>query len=154
MAWRARRNIEKSLLKYVRDSINANWTGINVGHSFNYNEKNMPFVACRTDSATHPRLELGSNLLDSQPLVIIDIYATGEGQKLGLLQYLVEKLIEGFQYYEYTPNPSNPDNPTKVAKGWVYAFNLSDTNVDFGENVGKCDKFRSRITLNLRRNKK
>ena len=154
MEWRAKRNIENSILKYIRDNINADWSNVNTGLSFDYKENSLPFIAIRADSATHSKLELGSTTLNSKNLIIIDIYAKGDGQRLDLAEYLLDKLRGGFQYYIWQPNPADKENLLTTANGWVYVSIAGDVKIDLGENVGACDKFRHRITLELERNKK
>jgi len=150
--WRFKRNLEKSLKKYILDNILADWSNINVGLSFNYDEKELPFIACRIDSATHSKLELGTTILYTVNLAIIDLYCTGEAQRLDLAEYLVDKLKEGFIYYEFSPNPEDLENPIMIANGRIYVKIVGDVKVDLGENSDKCDKHRHRITLELEKN--
>lgn len=154
MEWRAKRNIENSILKYIRDNINTDWSNVNTGLSFDYNSNKLPFIAIRTDSATHRKLELGNTILRTVDLVIIDIYSTGDGQRLDLAEYLLDILRSGFQYYIWAPNPSDKDNPLITAHCWVYVSIVGDIKIDLGESASVCDKFRHRITLELERNKK
>jgi len=154
MQWRTKRNIENSILKYITENINSDWSGINIGLSFNYKENNLPFVAIRLDSATHKKLELGSTILNSKDLVIIDLYCKGDGQRLDLVEYLLDILREGFPYYAWSPNPADKENPIITVDGWVYVSIAGDIKIDLGENVNICDKFRHRITIELERNKK
>jgi len=152
--WRSKRNIENSILKYIKENIESDWSNINVGLSFDYKENSLPFIAIRADSATHTKLELGSTTLNSKDLIIIDIYATGDGQRLDLAEYLLDKLKDGFQYYVWEPNPTDKEKPLITAHCWIYVSIVGDMKIDLGENVSLVDKYRHRITLELERNRK
>ena len=154
MAWRYKRNIERSLLRYIWTNLQSDWTNVNVALSFNYETHTLPHIFVRLDSGTHSKLELGNTKLNPKELAIIDIYATGDGQRLDLAAYLLDKLSYGFIYYEFSPNPSNPGELIKVANGWVYVNIVGDIKVPADENDDTPDKFRHRITLELERNKK
>lgn len=153
MEWRDSRNLEKSLKLYIKTNTDADWSGVNVDIAFSYKEAELPFIAINNDSALHPKLELGSNILDTTDLVIIDIYGTGPAQVLDLKDYLISILKEGFIFYKFSPDPTDPTEQTKIAYGRAYVKIVGDTRVDVGESLDKCDKNRRRLTLEVERNK-
>lgn len=154
MAWRYKRDIERSLLIYIRENVNNDWTGISVGLSFNYTKHTPPRVCSVLDSGTHKKLELGTPSLNSKDLAIIDLYCTGDGQRLDLAAYLLDILKGGFPFYDFSPNPADPDNLLKVQKGWVYVDFVADTKVTVDVNAEVADKYRHRINCELQRNLK
>ena len=151
--WRTKRNLENSLLKFLTENVSTDWTGVNVGLSFNYNSTPLPAICLRLNSATHKKMELGATTLFSTSLLIIDLYCKGDGQLLDLSQYLLDLLKGGFAYYEYSPNPADKDNPLKVKNGYVYCSIVGDVSVDLGVDADEKDKHRQRITCELQRNK-
>ena len=101
--YRASRNIEKTILDFLKTNLDNDWTGIAVEKAFaNVSGDNLPVVLVRTSDVEHIRHELGSSLTKRNPLILIDIYAKDDGQKLDLTDYLVSKLKSGIPYYTYT----------------------------------------------------
>jgi len=137
MSYRASRNIEASILDFLTTNLNADWTGISVEKTFaNVSGDNLPVVLVRTSDVEHERHELGSSLTKRHPLILIDIYAKTDGQKLDLTDYLVSKLKSGLSYYTYTIVSGVVD--TKVLAGRItVTLPISVTQVDL--DVPKSD---------------
>lgn len=154
LVWQLYRNLENSL-KYFLDTqviadsvtdIDGNNVSIYVGRKSD-NTWTIPCITISFDIETNTRLEIGSNLRDDRYLIILDIYATNEGERLDLAKWLRDSLEDGFRYYSYTYNISNPDSPTKVAGGLVNVDFLTNTRVDLGQNVDTVDAHRHRISI-------
>ncbi len=155
LSWGLYRNLENSL-KYFLDTqiatdnvtdINGNAVPVRVGRKAD-NDWTLPCISLYIESETSPRLEIGSNNRDDRYLLIVDIYATNEGERLDIARWLKEEIKNGFRYYSYSPNLSNPDSPTKVAGGLVNINFLTNDRVNLGQNVDSFDAHRHRITIN------
>ena len=155
--WQLYRNLENSLVDFITTEVSAdsvtdydgNNVPVRVGRK-NDQDWTLPCIAVYYDLENSERLQLGSNQRIRYYLLIIDIYAVDEGQRIDLAAWLADKLEDGFRYYFYSPNLSNPDNPTKVAGGLVNIEDfISNGQVDLGQNVDSFDAHRHRISIQV-----
>jgi len=156
LVWGKYRNLENSLKDFldaqiISDSIigeNGNSIPVIVGRK---NSKNwtLPCISLYVDAETLERFELGSNLRDERELLIIDIYASNEGERLDLANWLNISLNNGWRYYTYAENPSDRENPIKTTGGLVNVNFLTNSRVNLGQNVSEVDSHRHRITINV-----
>lgn len=155
LSWGLHRNIENSFKFYLDTEINSDSVtdidGTNVPVYIGRIESNdwtLPCITLYIDSETDPSLFVGRNYIDSRPLVIIDIFATNEGEMKDIANWLTDKIKDGFVYYTYVPNVSDPDNPTKTNAGMVNIETyLTNSRVNLGQNVDISDRNRWRITV-------
>ena len=127
--------------------INGTAVSIRVGEKKD-NDWTLPCITLYEESETSPRLEIGSNLTNDKFLIILDIYATNSRERKDLARWLKEAIKNGWRYYSYSSNLSNPDSPTKVAGGLVALDFLTNGRVNLGQNVDLIDSNRHRITIN------
>lgn len=148
-------NLENSLYDFVNEAVSTaslqvvkdgetTDVSVEVGYKIN-RDWTLPIIQLYHDSKTLPRLELGSNKRLKQHLMILDIRADSGFNRDNLADWLEETINDGFPYYEYTPNGSNP---TKTQNGRVSFEFVSSTKVDLGDDVDIFDKYRYRITIN------
>ena len=154
LVWQLYRNLENSL-KYFLDTeitahsvtdINSNLIPVQVGRKTD-NNWSLPCIIVYFESETNVRLECGSNLTEDQELMLINIYATNEGERLDLAKWVTDTIKNGWRYYSYTINPSLPETPTKTAGGLVSLDFVTNTRVTLGENVSPIDAHRHRISI-------
>lgn len=150
--YRASRNIEKSIIDYLKTNLDIDWASptVNVEKTFaNVSGDNLPVVLVRTSDVDHEGHEIGSFLTKRFPLILIDVYCKSDGQKLDLLDYLVEKLKEGILYYTYVI--ANGVVQTKTLAGRIrVAFPISITHVDLDvpkNDLSVVDRYHSLISL-------
>lgn len=158
LVWQLYRNLENSLKDFLDSEITSdsvtdyagNVVPVRIGRK-NDSDWSLPCIAIYMDAENSPdRLEIGGNLRDRRYLMILDIYATDEGERLDLAAWLTKKIENGFRYYTYTYNPSNPDSPTKVAGDLVNIDTfISNTRVELGQNVDDFDAHRHRISIQV-----
>jgi hypothetical protein len=121
---------------------------IRVGRK-NNSDFTLPCITCYFESETNERLEIGSNNTFDRKLFIFDIFATGEGERLDLAEWLKEAIRNGWKWYSYVPNESTPFEPTKTEEGRVSINFLTNMRVTLGDNVDPIDQFRHRITVQV-----
>ena len=146
MTWRLYRSLENSLKDFIdaqitSDSLKAedgSDISVRIGRKEDDNWT-LPCISLYNDSETLERFEIGSNKRDDRQLIIIDLYAMNEGERLDLAKFLVDAINDGWRYYSYSYNPSNPESPTKVAGGWVNVNFVENTRVALGQNVDVFD---------------
>lgn len=154
--WRLYRNLENSLKDFLDTKIsddsltgdNGNTVQVYIGKD-NKDTWQFPSISVYMDSETLERFEIGSNLRQNQELIIIDIYATNEGERLDLAKWLVDTINNGWTYYTYSVNESNPESPTKVAGGLVNINFNSNGRIALIQNVSEIDAHRHRVSLTV-----
>jgi len=151
MSWfRQPRDIELSLIDYIRTQINASWAGITVVKTFKQATKaTLPVICVRLLDTTSSRREIGANTLNNNYGIIIDILATSDGLRLDLTDFLIDILKDGCIYYEFSQSSSNPEELDKTADGRIRVVSwVQNTRIDFGEgDVGERDRFRQLISI-------
>lgn len=150
LTWNKLRNLENSLKDFLDGKVSNEDIdcSIRVGRKED-NKWSIPCITLYVESQTSTRLEIGSNKRDNLHLMILDIYATNEGERLDLADWLSAAINDGFRYYSYTQNESNPESPTKVAGGLVGVEFVTNARVSLGQNIDETDKYRHRITINV-----
>lgn len=154
MAYRISRNIEASIIDYINAELTSGgWTNINVEKGFArvYNlPDNVPAVAVRLGVTSHERTGIGTTNTYREPQVLIDIFATDDGMRLDLKDFLVSKLKKGCTYYEYTK--SNGQISEKTANGTIAIIEIEDEPINFNEeknNLEAHDRYRHLLTLTI-----
>jgi hypothetical protein len=154
LAWQLYRNLENSLKEFldnriIEDSvtdIKGNLIPIRIGRR-EENDWSIPCITFYFESETAPRLEIGSNKRDDNQLIIIDIYASDEGERLDLTKWLVDTINDGFRYYSYASDSINREHPAKVEGGWVNVDFLTNIRINLGQNIDPIDAHRQRISI-------
>ena len=154
------RNLEASLIDFVTTEL-ANaippWTYVSTEKTFArvYDAEisgtnNKAIVCIRTSDTKHDKVEIGSDSTTRGVLVFIDIFASNNGQKLDLKDFLVSKLKLGCIYYEYIT--SGGAVQSKTANGRIRVLSIVDTPIDFNvvkENLDIHDRHRVLITMRI-----
>jgi hypothetical protein len=152
-AFRTARNVELSLIYYLETLINANWTGITTVKSFNSSYKaSLPVVAIYLSDTDTIRREVGSTSLLQDFIISIDIFATSDGLRLDLADYIINALKDGCIYYSHSQTSGAPATLTRVADGRIFVTNyINDNKINFGEDVDVYDKYRHFIQISVRK---
>lgn len=155
--WGTRRNIENSLVEFLQDqatSVTVFYKGANesldirVGNAPQDDWK-LPNISVYTDPKTAPRAFIGNNKRFESYLTIIDIRALDDGMRSDLADWVTSTINDGFDFYTYSPNSSDPTNPIKVLAGKISVDFVTDTPIRSVVDSSKFDKFRQNITLDL-----
>lgn len=156
--WDKFRNLENSFADYLQAQIDADSltvldadgsqipVTVRVGQEFNDSWK-LPVITLYVDSKNADRLVLGSNLRLDAYTVIIDVRALDKGSKMDITNWIETKINDGFPYYIYTPNLSDPNNPTKVLGRLVDVDFISNVSINFGTASDLFDKYRQNLTV-------
>jgi len=156
--WNTQRNLENSLADFLLDAItissstvpddngSAKTIDVRVGSEFN-DDWTLPIITLYSDSRLSPRLSIGSNLRQKSFLLILDIRALNVGMQQDLTDWLEATINDGFPFYEYSQNLSDPDNPNKTQTGYASIEFVSNLPVRFGETAELPDKYRQNLTI-------
>lgn len=152
--WRKYRNLQASLVDFLSAQAVTDVLKDLDGESINFRvgRKNDTFtlttISVYMESETAPRFEIGSNQREDKQLIIIDIYAKNEADRLDLAKWVRDSINNGWTYYTYSNNIVNPDSPTKVAGKKVNVDFLTNGHVKLGTDVDVFDSHRHQLTIN------
>lgn len=152
--FRESRNTELSLLHYLKSNLDVDWPGTTVEKTFKKvyaKDVSLPIVCARLSDTQSTRREVGATTLENRYLLIIDIFANDDGQRLDMADYIKDKLKDGWVHYDHS-RTSGTSTLTQSANGrdWVAEF-VSDSRLDFGDNVDQKDHFRHNISIRVRK---
>ena len=150
MAYRTTRNIEASLIDKISAQLTTDsWTGVAVIKSFKeaYKDNNIPCICVNVINMTPTKLEIGSKSNIKRYLVNLKIFATSDGQRLDLADWLFDLLEDDADYYTYTI--LNGVVSTKILTGRVVIEKIIDNKKELEnvENLVKEDRYRHLIAV-------
>jgi hypothetical protein len=156
MNWGTLRNLENSFKDFLDRKVEEDYVvgenntpiTIQVGRKTD-SEWKLPCIVGYVESETLTRFEIGSNKRDKRELMIIDIYANNEGERLDWADWVTTSINDGFTYYTYYYNSENPDEILRTESGLVNIDFLTNTRVNLGQNISEIDAHRHRITVNV-----
>ena len=150
--FRKSRNIELSTVYYLRTQIEASWSNVTIVKSFkNAYDATLPVVCIRLNDILFNRKEIGATTLENNYGIIIDIFATSDGQRLDLADFVEDKIKGSWIYYTHSQSGgvlSRTDTGTKI----VLQNITQNSRVDIGENPEKQDRFRHILSTIVRKN--
>ncbi len=151
MPYRISRNLEASIIDYIRTEITGAWSNIGIEKTFARNyDIELPSICIRVGVTTHEKVEIGADATIRTPIVLLDIFATSDGQRLDIKDFLIEKLKSGLPYYDYII--SNGTITSKTANGRIRVLDIDDTPIDFDadkETLDVRDRYRHLLTLSI-----
>ena len=153
--YRVSRNHEGSIIQYLKTELEASWSNIQVEKTFaRIYDLDLPSVCIHLETTNFTKAEIGDNALNRKPVVIIDIFATSDGQRLDIKDFIIEKIKEGCTYYEY--EIENGAIKSKTANGRIRVIDIIDKPVDFEiikSELDVHDRFRHSLVLTVSRGK-
>jgi hypothetical protein len=161
LTWNISSCIENSLIDFIRAKVlasslqlldcNGVAQNVNVYAGRDLNENwNLPLIQIYLDSKPDAnRLEIGTNKRLRSFQIIFDIRTLLPGQESNLADWIEEQINNGITIYDYTPNPSNPDLPTKVILGYGRVDFITSLPVPLFDDADKFDQNRYRLTIKL-----
>ena len=152
MAYRISRNCEASIIdKIVSDLSTDGWTGIEVLKGFPQEYKGKtPFIGVEALKKPIKKREIGSTSFFNNIIITIRIFATSDGQRLDLADWMIEKLVPGLSYYTYII--TNGAVSSKILAGRVNVSTIIDNRKEL-QNMEKLeseDRYRHIITMEAR----
>jgi len=144
MAYRISRNLEASLIDWLTEELSdAGWTGIRVEKSFAEVYKGtLPCICINSQEIRPERLEIGNKRNLKYFTVTIKIFATSDGQRLDLSDFICDLLEDDVNYYSYTI--TNGEVAQKDLSGRIVLTRWFENRKELvnSENLVKEDKFR------------
>ena len=127
--YRASRNLEASLIDYLVEELdNDGWEGIQCVKSLKRDKQGVillkpPIILINVISNPRQKLEIGSGKFLTFPIVYIRIFATNDGQRLDLADWVLEKLEGDITYYSYMIDDGQVH--TKHESGAISIINIA-----------------------------
>jgi len=155
MAYRISRNIEASVIDFLKDELELSWTNVNIIKGFSkVYELTLPTICVRAENTTYDKVEVGSNSFTRTVQVFIDLFTENDGQRLDLKDTIIESLKDGLPYYEYTILKQGRTSiiESKEQNGRIRIIKIDDTALNFGtekEKLDVRDRFRHLLTLSI-----
>lgn len=146
------RAIEASTIDYITEKVaEYDWQGVAVEKTFkNVYEGSIPAICVRVGNTVHEKVELGSDSTVRTPVLLIDIFAHSDCQRLDLKDFLLSILRNGWTYYEYYANHGKVVEKNEV--GRIRVESISDTVVFTGDDKSTLDphdQFRHLLSLEI-----
>jgi len=152
MAYRLSRNIEKSIIDYITAELIADgWVGIRTEKVFAKVYKGtLPCILINVSSRPDMRRELGTSALSKFTNIEFRIFATTDGIRLDLADWLLEKVMPGVPYYEYIITGGIVSS--KILKGRINILEIIQNRKELVnlEGLEPADKFRHLLSLRCR----
>jgi glutamate mutase epsilon subunit len=153
--YRQTRNIEASVIDFLRDELELAWENVNIEKSFSkIYTLTLPSVCVRVGITSYDPAEIGNNKTIRTAQVLIDIFATDDGMRLDLKDFIIDTIKDGCVYYEFKTAKSGRTSivEEKEANGRIRVLSIADTPIDFDIDKDKLDphdRFRHLLTLNI-----
>jgi hypothetical protein len=159
--YRRTRNLEASLIDYLIAQLATSWSGINVVKGFQEAyDLNLPVITLRAESSVTDIQEIGDNNECRSYQIMIDIFATDDGMREDLKDFLMDVLKVGCIYYQFvtakTPNQRGSVVQSKTADGRIRVLKMTETKIKFDIDKDKLvphDRYRHLIVLTVSRSK-
>jgi hypothetical protein len=149
MAYRISRNIEASLIdRITADLATDGWSGIRIEKSFAEVYKGtLPCICINALEIRPEKLEIGSKTNLKYFTVNIRIFATSDGQRLDLSDWLLDKLEDDTDYYSYTITGGVVF--AKILAGRIVITKFFDNRKELTntENLEKEDRYRHLLSF-------
>ena len=154
MPYRTSRNLEASIIDFVNEKLDetgSGWSNIRVEKTFSrVYDGALPSICVRVGTTEHTRAEIGGTSTYRTANILIDMFCTGDGQRLDLKDWLIANIKAGISYYNYTIVGGSVDS--KVADGIINVLTIEDTPIDFDidkEKLDVSDRYRHLISLSV-----
>lgn len=104
-------------------------------------------VCVRALGTNLPKVEVGSNAIWRTVTIMIDIFATSDGQREDLKDYIIQFIKRGLPYFQYTTNGASA-----TQCGYIRVMEITDNPVNF--NVDKnqlqvADRYRHALAIKM-----
>jgi len=149
------RNIKKSTLEFIQDVfIQGDRSDVNVMYeSARDSESELPNITIQLSTQRDNSIECGSRSSLRNVLLIVDIRAKTEGDKLDLTDLLKSKMKHGWPYNKY--EITNGKITSSHRKGRIEVKSEDNSPVDLGVEKSRLtlsDRFRQRLTFKVATN--
>lgn len=151
--YRLSRSLEASLVDAITTAANTSWNGTRVIKNFTevYDKKaTMPAICITLAETENPHREVGSTEVLKNHIVNFRIFATDDGMRMDMADWLIDLLKVGFDYYTYTVAGGIVTTKTKAGYININRFTANQKEYLNLENIDVRDRYRHLITCEIR----
>lgn len=150
MPYRVSRNIEASLIDKITADVTTDWSTFNIRTVKSFSEVyegELPCICVNALEIRPEKLEIGSKINLKYFTVNIRIFATSDGNRLDLSDWLFEKLEEDINYFSYTITGGVVSS--KFLTGRIVLTRWFDNKKELtnSENLEKEDRYRQLLSF-------
>jgi len=149
--YRISRNIEASFVDYLKENLQIDWNINRVEKTFaRIYSIELPSVCIRVGDTIHTKAQIGDDSTIRNVHVLIDIFTNSDGQRLDMKDYIIKKIKNGLDYYEY--EIENGQVKTKTQNGRIRVLTIDETPINFGTDKNDLDvhdRFRHLLDLTI-----
>jgi len=144
------RNCELSTLKYLETNLGVDWAGVNIVKSWTeLANKTNPIVCVELEETEYVRHEIGSTAYRDTYIFTIDVFATSNGMRLDLSQYVMDKIMTGWVYYTISRGAGKTMNYVSAGRCSLDQI-LDNSKVPVNASSAARDKYRQSIVISVR----
>ena len=150
--YRESRNIEASMVDQVNSWLDsAGWTSVRVEKAFSrVYIGTLPCILINIVASDLVRKEIGGKSFLTYYTVFIRLFATSDGQREDIADYLIEKLEDDIIYYVYTVGSGEIKIKTQSGIINIEEIRRNEKELENIENLAKEDRYRHVIELRVR----
>lgn len=149
--YRISRNIEASFVDYLKENLQIDWNINRVEKTFSrIYAIELPSVCIRVGDTIHTKAQIGDDSTIRDVHVLIDIFASSDGQRLDMKDYIIKKIKNGLDYYEYEIETGQVKHKDK--NGRIRVLTIDETLINFGTDKSDLDvhdRYRHLIDLTI-----
>ena len=128
--YRLKRNLESSLIDFFRSElITDGWNGIAVEKNIKQEEIKLPAIIIYASNTDNQKKEIGGSKYLRFTTVTLRIFATSEGQRQDLSDWVLEKLETDIAYYSYVI--TNGEITSKTLSGNIVITKINRDSKDW-----------------------
>jgi hypothetical protein len=146
--YRISRNCEGSIINWLEIKLEEDFWSVRVEKAFSkIYDGTLPAMAVMVGPTTITRREIGGKTFLKVPEISIRIFATSDGQRLDLKDWLIDELENDIDYFTYSIEDGQAEQKLLAGKISIRQILRDDKELSNIENLNKVDKFRHIITF-------
>jgi hypothetical protein len=147
--YRISRSVEASLIDWITEELSdAGWTGIRVEKSFAQVYKGtLPCILIEQDPEDDIKLEIGSKTWLKNFSINIRIFATSDGQRLDLKDFITDLLENDINYYSYVITNGEVAQKDLTGRIVILKITRNEKELKNTENLESVDRYRNIISF-------
>lgn len=156
--YRISRNLEASIIDFLTTKfLEARWSNIAIEKSFervyglSMDANTGAAAICVRLTDTRPtKVEIGTESIWRTALIVVDVFATSDGQRLDLKDFVLDEIKGGCPYFQYTVTGKAISGKTQ--NGRIRILTITDVPVNLATDKSALDvhdRYRHSLSLEV-----
>lgn len=145
------RNLEASIIDFLTLKMTGDFANVSVTRTWDeVRNLTLPVVLIRCGTTSHNRVEVGDTNTWREPIILIDIFASDDGERLDLKDYIIAEIKVGCPYYLY--EIENGAVKSKTLDGRIRITEIDDDPINFDldkDIIDPYEQYRHLISLTI-----